>query len=343
MIRFILSTFLLLPILLAHGQAISIDKLETTLQTRIKNIDSLNGKIDKLQTAVAALNKKVSGLSNTDQNNSNTSNNIRSNSSGTNASDIGYGWWLVFSPLILFALVILIALNSGFRFNFQDALTDLTFPRKTIKNPEYNIASINLIGSSVQNVSSIFPPTIEVSAAWPSLFDLFTLQQSKLKEVEAAKVKLSHANNEFEEAKSDAKQAAYDLQVSPEDPAKQQANLDASSRLKTMEGVQNNLEDALKLIQDEASAWKSFFEQTTENKSRNNLLLYAKPSVSSYIALITLLLIVIFVLSICCSFIYNYLRTGSPPSFKLLILVVTALLLGIAPYITNRLSKIVNN
>ena len=63
-----------------------------------------------------------------------------------------------------------------------------------------------------------------------------------------------------------------------------------------------------------------------------------RPSISRYIAFITSLVTIILVVCMSSFFIYHYIRTGCPPDFGALTMVLIALGLGVTPYITNRIS-----
>lgn len=63
-----------------------------------------------------------------------------------------------------------------------------------------------------------------------------------------------------------------------------------------------------------------------------------RASISRYIALITGLVILILVVCMSSFFIYHYIRTGCPPDFGALTMLLIALGLGVMPYITNKIT-----
>lgn len=66
-----------------------------------------------------------------------------------------------------------------------------------------------------------------------------------------------------------------------------------------------------------------------------------RPSISRYIAFITSMVIIILVVCMSSFFIYHYMRTGCPPEFGALTVMLIALGLGVTPYITNKISTAV--
>jgi hypothetical protein len=63
-----------------------------------------------------------------------------------------------------------------------------------------------------------------------------------------------------------------------------------------------------------------------------------RPSISRYIAFITSMVTIILVVCMSSFFIYHYIRTGCPPEFGALTVVLIALGLGVTPYITNKIT-----
>lgn len=63
-----------------------------------------------------------------------------------------------------------------------------------------------------------------------------------------------------------------------------------------------------------------------------------RASISRYIALISSFLIIIIAVTVCCFFLYHYLKFGCPPELGALSSVMLALGVGIVPYVANKIS-----
>lgn len=227
-------------------------------------------------------------------------------------------WLLVLSPFIL-SLIIIIG-TADVKFNFNEGLSETSQIKKTIKNPEFDIATISELGSSVPNLSTLLPPTIEVSQSWPSLYDLFIIVQAKEKAFEVADGQLKLSNFEYEKAKTDE-------------------NIDLKIKLEKKVFAEKNIEIAKK----EVDAWKSFYNEFKEPGKNSSTYTYVKPSISRYIAFITFTFTIIFVVCISSFFLYHYIRTGCPPDFGALTVVLIALLLGFTPYLVHKITRVVIN
>ncbi len=81
-----------------------------------------------------------------------------------------YGVLLVFSPMIVFGLLLLIVVLALRGFNIKDALTENITDKVIVPNEAYNdgrlagmMASVGNSPAAMANLSAMFPPTIEVS------------------------------------------------------------------------------------------------------------------------------------------------------------------------------------
>lgn len=83
----------------------------------------------------------------------------------------GVGWWLVFTPLLIF-IAIGVIVGIGLKaFNIKDALSEDNSSKVTIRNPEYTAANIGspplsdapLSPAVMANLVTLIPPTIDIT------------------------------------------------------------------------------------------------------------------------------------------------------------------------------------
>lgn len=79
-------------------------------------------------------------------------------------------WWLVYTPVILFLLILIYLLLNLQKFDLKEALTENEYVKKTIANPEYKAANIITLAGTIASatVDSILPPTIEITDIPPT-------------------------------------------------------------------------------------------------------------------------------------------------------------------------------
>lgn len=77
----------------------------------------------------------------------------------------GGSWWLVYTPLILFAILLIVLLSSIKDFDLKEALSENEYVKKTIVNPAYSDLAIKDIAgtAAAANISDVLPPTIEIT------------------------------------------------------------------------------------------------------------------------------------------------------------------------------------
>ncbi len=105
---------------------------------------------------------------------------------------------LVYIPFLLFLIVfITFVVATKSEFSFKDALTENEAPKKTIVNPQYNAATI-AANSTVSNLYTLFPPTIEVSNLPPSVYELSQLLQGREESKKALENEIEKANSNID-------------------------------------------------------------------------------------------------------------------------------------------------
>ncbi|NTS41915.1 hypothetical protein HRG84_13445 [Flavisolibacter sp. BT320] len=306
----------------------TIDKSDTGLQNSIKSINALKEQTNKLQAAVQELKDKDAEFS---------SQNFHE------LDDNTLKWILVSVPIILMILVLLfVSVTVGRKIDIKGALSENSHPKKTIKNPEYSAAMISTIGGSIQNLPMLFPTTIEVSASWPSLNELIYTSKSKEDQKSKAFRAFTAADEEYKKAEEVEKQARENNNRLTTNESKKALD-DAEKRLikakthksemaESLETAKKEELDALKAIEQKIK----WLEVGKENSYQTDFS--PKPSISRFIALITILAIIVFVTCMSCFFIYHYIRTSRPPNFSAMTAVIIALCLGVTPYIANQIA-----
>lgn len=144
-------------------------------------------------------------------------------------------WFLILSPYYLLVLMVAILILFLSKFKITEALSENQPLKKTIKNPEYNGATLTA-NARTPNLSMVFPPTIEVSNVIPDLFELQDIYEGKKNAVESAKMALE-----------DAKQSA---------PDQEKKVAEAKDALEKIKNESASLELKLKTSREELAALK---------------------------------------------------------------------------------------
>ena len=83
--------------------------------------------------------------------------------------EIGFTQWaLIFSPIWMFVIALFVIRKKLKGFSLKEALTESELPKKTIPNPEYTAANVNMLAAhdlAIGVMSTVIPPTIEVTAS----------------------------------------------------------------------------------------------------------------------------------------------------------------------------------
>lgn len=321
----ILISMVVFPLVVTNvnGQAITLDKLDTNLQNSVKSIKEINEKTNKLQSAVYELNKK------------NAIPNI------VELNDNVLKWSLVFTPLLLFIIVLLGTL--GKKFSYINALSENDRPKKTIKNPVYNAATLGSIQTGIPNLPLLLPPTIEVTEYWPSLDDLIATCKAKTDFLKLTEAAFSKANNALVEAEEREIRARQDANKNPEENDKAKRLREISDSLEELRTAKNKAEKIKDSASNEKilalSAFQIMAKWLEENESNNYQTSFnPKTSMSRLIALFAFLNTIVLITPMSCFFIYHYIRTTNSPDFHALIFAVIALGLGYIPYLVNKIS-----
>jgi hypothetical protein len=152
--RNILLTGLMICCLLSFSQPTdSIVKQHTAdIQEHAKTLNGLNKRIDTIGKAVAQLDKKGSTTVAECAN-----------------CEIGFMQWiLIFSPILIFMIVLLAIRKKLKDFSLKEALSEHELTKKIIPNPEYTAEKIRSLSENPLTaglLTALLPATIEITAS----------------------------------------------------------------------------------------------------------------------------------------------------------------------------------
>jgi len=147
---FVYPTFILIC---AHSFAQT--KQDTLNKAFTDSIQSVSSRTLNIQTDLKAVKTNIGTLK------TNLSKNT-SNSCGCKDLEL-MDWLLVFSPILVFALTLLVIGKRLKDFNLKDALTESDLPKKTIVNPLFTTENLTAFASNAAAIAMI-TPTIEVTS-----------------------------------------------------------------------------------------------------------------------------------------------------------------------------------
>jgi small-conductance mechanosensitive channel len=132
-------------------------------QIPIDSVSGLKDSLNKISSATTEIKDSVNAITGKISN---------CGCQGKGKEDLGSGWILVFTPVLLFLIVFFIFYVQLKEFNFKDALSENEMNKYTILNPRYDADITNMITSiataqnkdvTLGNLSDIVPPTLDVT------------------------------------------------------------------------------------------------------------------------------------------------------------------------------------